>query len=272
LATAIASHAAQALPLKPKDVAAVAAKGKPKRGAFKLFNTVELKTKRSSYARHWNNVVQRVKSEQRFYEACDAAAAKCHSKVQRWRNAVSKMRGLTGYDLLAAANGRANRLITYADDSTHFGRSDHWASPIESLTGRGDCEDYVILKYFTLAELGVPEEDMRIVIVKDMVRRIGHAVLAVRQAGRTYILDSLHNRPRLHSAITRYKPYQSLNRLGSWINVAVRKRSSTRLAAAKLPEQSPAEAQALLPTYARNQATSGSVMLRGSVETSNTIQ
>lgn len=272
LATALTTHAAQALPLKPKNVAAVAAKGKPKRGAFKLFDTVELKTKRSHYARHWNDVVRRVRSEQRLYEACDAASAKCHSKVQRWRNAVRGMRRLEGFDLLAAVNGRLNRLIKYADDSKHFGRVDYWASPIESLTGRGDCEDYVILKYFTLAELGVREEDMRIVIVKDTVRRIGHAVLAVRDAGRTYILDSLHSRPRLHSAITRYKPFQSLNRLGAWVNVAVRKRSRTRVAAAKLPKQTPAQAQALLPAYARNQAKSGSVALRGSVGSSNIVQ
>ena len=216
--------------------------------------------------------MQRVKSERRLYEQCDAVTAKCHPKVQRWRNAIKAMRALKGYDLLAAVNGRANRLIKYADDSKHFGRADHWASPIESLAGRGDCEDYVILKYFTLAELGVREENMRIVIVRDTVRQIGHAVLAVHHQGRTYILDSLQSRPRLHSAITRYQPYQSLNRFGSWVNVALRERSKTRVAAAKLPKQTPAEAQALLPAYARNQAEPGTVALRGSIETSSTVQ
>ena len=45
----------------------------------------------------------------------------------------------------------------------------------------GDCEDYAIAKFFALRQLGFGAEQMRIVILWDEIRGIGHAVLAVYQ-------------------------------------------------------------------------------------------
>lgn len=271
LLSAMSMQVANALPLKPGQMETAAkAKGGSAR-AFNVFGSLELRTKSKRYTRQWNRVLKRVRAETRTYRACDAGNSNCHRKVRAWRKSIKKMSHLKGWKLLAAVNGKMNKLVRYADDAKQFGRQDHWASPIESLTGRGDCEDYVILKYFSLIELGVPEDQMRIVIVRDTVRAIGHAVLAVRQGGKTYILDSLRSRPQLHSSVKRYKPFYSLNRKGSWVNVAARKRRS-KVAAVRLPKQTPQQAQALLPDYAKKQPGARAIALRGSITNPNPIQ
>src|SRR3546814_5921012 len=55
----------------------------------------------------------------------------------------------------------------------------------------GDCEDYAIAKFFVLRDLGYTGEQLRIVILMDRIRRVGHAVLAVYALGDILILDSL---------------------------------------------------------------------------------
>lgn len=268
LLAAMSVQAANASPLTPSDTGKLASVNSD---SFNVFGSMELRTKSRRYSRKWRKVLRRVKSERKTYRSCDNADASCHRKVKAWRKSIRAFSNLQGWDLLAAVNGKMNKLVRYADDTEQFGRVDHWASPIESLTGRGDCEDYVILKYFTLAELGISEDEMRIVIVKDKVRGIGHAVLAVRLGDKTYILDSLRSRPRLHTSVKRYSPFFSLNRNGSWVNVAARKRS-TKVATIRLPKQTPEQAQAMLPDYAKNQAGPKALALRGSITAGNSIQ
>lgn len=52
-------------------------------------------------------------------------------------------------------------------DATHWGVEDYWATPAELVASNGgDCEDFVIAKYFALREIGVPAEKMRLTYVK----------------------------------------------------------------------------------------------------------
>jgi len=46
--------------------------------------------------------------------------------------------------------------VRYASDMAVWGKKDYWATPYSFLLkDRGDCEDYVIAKYFTLKKLGI---------------------------------------------------------------------------------------------------------------------
>lgn len=68
---------------------------------------------------------------------------------------------------LAALNQFFNRRIVFADDAQTWNQLDHWASPLELLAkGAGDCEDYVIAKYFSLLASGVPGSRLRLVYVR----------------------------------------------------------------------------------------------------------
>lgn len=59
-----------------------------------------------------------------------------------------------------------NRRIRYDTDWAIWNEENYWASPLQTLDkGRGDCEDYVIAKYFTLVAAGVPHARMRMAYV-----------------------------------------------------------------------------------------------------------
>ena len=57
-------------------------------------------------------------------------------------------------------------------------------------TGRGDCEDYAIAKYVALKQAGVSEDDVRLVIVRDLAAGEDHAVVAARLDDKWIVLDN----------------------------------------------------------------------------------
>ncbi|OHD87283.1 transglutaminase-like cysteine peptidase [Sulfuricurvum sp. RIFCSPLOWO2_12_FULL_43_24] len=66
----------------------------------------------------------------------------------------------------------------YASDKTTWGISDYWATRYEFIgKDRADCEDYVIAKYFTLKELGVPTSKLFMTYAKSIRYKTAHLVL-----------------------------------------------------------------------------------------------
>lgn len=68
--------------------------------------------------------------------------------------------------------------FTHKFDQEVWGASDYWATP-EEFIGKhtGDCEDYVVAKYFTLRYLGVPDERLYLTYVKALKQNVAHMVL-----------------------------------------------------------------------------------------------
>jgi len=96
-------------------------------------------------------------------------------------------------DDLSYDNSFWNRIPFYIDKE-HWGVEDYWATPIETLgSNGGDCEDYVIGKYFTLKELGIPVQKLRIVYVRALNIKEPHMVLAYypEPDADPFILDNL---------------------------------------------------------------------------------
>jgi predicted transglutaminase-like cysteine proteinase len=94
---------------------------------------------------------------------------------------------------LAKANFYLNQLLPQYDDIVQK-QEDYWATPKEFLiTGYGDCEDYVIIKYFTLIHLGFNEKNLFITVVKEKFRGGTHMVLSYfqTQGGSPLVLDNL---------------------------------------------------------------------------------
>ena len=68
--------------------------------------------------------------------------------------------------------------VKYASDQSIYGTSDYWATPYEFLgRDKGDCEDYVIAKYFALEYLGVPTSKMFLSYVRVKSSNEAHMVL-----------------------------------------------------------------------------------------------
>lgn len=209
-ASALAPDAASKPPAEPADI-------KPGTSGAKvqLFGTVEFKRPLSSLP-NWLDLLKRNAKDPIFIPG------KYFKKNVTWDSFKEKAQGKSPMELLRYVNAFWNTW-PYKEDIVNWGVEDYWAIPAEFLKKSGDCEDYAIVKYFTLKELGIPRENMRIVVVRDTVRNLAHAVLAVYMDGDAYILDNLSNAVLSHSRIRQYSPQYSVNEVGRWAHLKGRK-------------------------------------------------
>ena len=119
--------------------------------------------------------------------------AKLLQEAEQKHNAFAKNRFIDLRDELLTKNKDASEIkklnlvntwfnfLHYKSDEKNYGQSDYWANIYEFVArGSGDCEDYVIGKYYTLKALGVDPNKMKFayVIYKDRQgRSISHMVL-----------------------------------------------------------------------------------------------
>ncbi|MCB9947622.1 MAG: transglutaminase-like cysteine peptidase [Rhodospirillaceae bacterium] len=185
-----------------------------------LFGSIEFSSNSLSAIPQWLAVIDRIRSERATLASCDANAASCPTeRVRAWRSLVESARGYSQTDQLAYVNQFANAVVPYITDSDNYGVSDYWAAPLEFLRRSGDCEDYAIIKFVSLLDLGFTNDQMRIVIVRDIVRNLAHAVLAVEMNGRFYILDSLFNAVLEDARVSQYVPQYSVNLDTRWAHI-----------------------------------------------------
>ncbi|MDP3410935.1 MAG: transglutaminase-like cysteine peptidase [Bosea sp. (in: a-proteobacteria)] len=90
---------------------------------------------------------------------------------------------------IVAINSRVNREIEAITDEDHWGVVDRWDLPDD---GKGDCEDFALLKRKRLAEAGVPRRAMVMTVVIDE-ENAGHAVMMIRTDRGDFILDNKRN-------------------------------------------------------------------------------
>ena len=143
--------------------------------------------------RKWRGVEADMAKEQTVMDRCRADAEHCPSYAAQFLRLISAVKAKSGRARLDEANRAVNTAIRYVSDFAQFGEADRWSTPLASFaTAKGDCEDYAIAKYVALREAGFPQEEMRLVLVRDRAVRQDHAVLATYLEGRWLILD---NRP-----------------------------------------------------------------------------
>lgn len=180
----------------------------------RLFNTKEERKDGFAIFPQWVSVMRRHAEDHSTPENCPANLC----KVPDWQQMISSMRGRSTRDQLLTVNDFANR-FRYVQDQDNYGRSDYWAIPREFLTLGGDCEDFAIIKYFSLRQLGIPAESLRIVVVQDANLRIPHAVLAVYTRDDILILDNQVREIISHRNIAHYVPVFSLNERNWWMHL-----------------------------------------------------
>jgi len=84
--------------------------------------------------------------------------------------------------------------VKYKSDKSIYGVSDYWATPIEFLArDKGDCEDYVIAKYFALKHLGISSSKMYLSYVRLKNSTVAHMVLTYYETPKSepLILDNI---------------------------------------------------------------------------------
>jgi predicted transglutaminase-like cysteine proteinase len=123
---------------------------------------------------NWDFALILRNAEQRYGQSVDGL-----QRIVDWGDMLADSANLSEQDKLAAVNRFFNRQLRFTDDQTIWRQNDYWATPIEALMqGAGDCEDYSIAKFFSLRQLGVDAQKLRIVYVKALRQNQAHMVLA----------------------------------------------------------------------------------------------
>lgn len=81
----------------------------------------------------------------------------------------------------------------YVSDKVNWGVNDYWATRLEFIgKDKADCEDFVIAKYFTLKELGVPTSKLFMTYAKSIRYKSAHMVLTYYETPRSVplVLDN----------------------------------------------------------------------------------
>jgi len=140
-------------------------------------------------------------------------------QVTSWNELITGKLHVKELEKLHAVNDFFNKLA-FVNDIDHWGQEDYWATPLQMLTSNGgDCEDFSIAKYFTLREMGVPAERMRLTYVKALELNQAHMVLTYYPSpdAEPLILDNLVKEILPSSERDDLLPVYSFNGDGLWI-------------------------------------------------------
>ena len=89
----------------------------------------------------------------------------------------------------------------YKTDKKLWGQDDYWATPEEFIgLSSGDCEDYVVAKYFALRSLGIADEQLYLTYVKYLKKNVAHMVLSYFETAKSIPLILDNYNPRIVSA------------------------------------------------------------------------
>lgn len=139
-------------------------------------------------------------------------------RLKGWQKLIEDNQGKSEKQALKIVNEYFN-LMKFESDLSHWGEKDYWATPVEFLvSGGGDCEDFSISKYFTLIELGVPDEKLLITYVKAIEINEAHMVLTYYESPESVpvVLDNLIGEIKPATERKDLVPVYSFNGAGLW--------------------------------------------------------
>ncbi len=116
-------------------------------------------------------------------EFCLAYKPECDTKPSAPRDIVLSPKVWSD---LVKVNDWVNQSVEPLTDLEHWGVVERWNYPDD---GKGDCEDYVLLKRRMLMQAGWPREALLITVVRDK-KGDGHAVLTVKTNRGEFVLDN----------------------------------------------------------------------------------
>ena len=156
--------------------------------------------------------------------------------LKDWLQMVYSAKAQGDETKLKRINDFINQNIVFEDDNSVWQQSDYWATPLETIgQGRGDCEDFSIIKYYSLRMAGIPVSKLRLVYVKATlataagVRQQAHMVLAyyANPNAEPMVLDNLEPTIRPASKRPDLKPVFSFNSEGIFAGVSGKEKATT---------------------------------------------
>jgi predicted transglutaminase-like cysteine proteinase len=186
---------ADAIPTDRTSDAPIPAPSKPK-SSDEPFGLLTFRAPEGPLWVKWRAIEAEMKTEENVLDQCRVEPDQCASAAARHYLAfVDETRRRVGRARGETINNLVNDAIRYSSDLEQHGVIDVWMAPLATLaSGRGDCKDYAIAKYFALRDAGTAPEDLRLLLVRDLSVRQDHAVVAIRADGRWLILDNRYSR------------------------------------------------------------------------------
>ncbi|MCO6055152.1 transglutaminase-like cysteine peptidase [Pseudomonas sp. MOB-449] len=141
-------------------------------------------------------------------------------RIDDWQALLGRLAGADEQKQLEEVNRFFNAKLRFTDDISLWGQTDYWATPVQALrVGAGDCEDFAIAKYFSLRQLGVPSQKLRITYVKALRLNQAHMVLTYYDSpdAMPLVLDNLVGIIRPASQRTDLLPVYAFNAEGLWL-------------------------------------------------------
>jgi predicted transglutaminase-like cysteine proteinase len=173
--------------------AAAAPSGRPAHSgeqAVRLFGMETEPVAAGELPEKWHRVEAAMARDLAVIARCHANAP-CPVAAQKLIDISAEGAGQSGRVRVGLINRAADLAISPVSDERQWGVADRWSDPFETLlSNRGDCEDYAILKYAALLQAGIPRDDVKIVILKNVFPNESHAAVATRVEGQWLILDN----------------------------------------------------------------------------------
>jgi predicted transglutaminase-like cysteine proteinase len=164
----------------------------------------------------WRGLALKLDDEAVQLALCDGDRDRCVSPAALQLLAiVDSTRARDGRGRLGEINRAINLAIRPMSDLAQYGEIDVWSSPLVTLAhGAGDCEDYAIAKLVALRLAGVAAGDLRIVIMRDVIRGEDHAVAAARLDGHWLMLDNRRMAMVEDAQLRNYRPTFVIDQTG----------------------------------------------------------
>lgn len=180
--------------------------------------------------------VKRTRFDDRWDHVRRAAPAGLMQSNLRRANASP---GLGEQDLLARVNQWVNREIAYVNDDRNYRQRDFWATAEQTLgRGKGDCEDFAILKMQMLRAAGVDAARMKLVLLRDLAANADHAFLLVQTDAGKVVLDNVTDRLYDGSQSNAVRPVLSFSENRRWVHAYRGTQPSPNLAAIPASQKS----------------------------------
>lgn len=108
---------------------------------------------------------------------------------------IESVKNKSEFEKISTINDFFNK-VKYAPDIKVWNEKDYWATPYEFLAkDKGDSEDFVFAKYFTLVEeLNISEDKLYFTYVKSLEKKVSYMVLTYYETKKSVpiILDSVN--------------------------------------------------------------------------------
>jgi predicted transglutaminase-like cysteine proteinase len=180
------------------------------------FGTRELRASNLEAFKQWNGALQRFSKE-----SAEKLEGSCEEKRFNACNYLKLKQFLDGIrskdrmSQIVAVNALINK-AKYVSDDSNWNQRELWNSPGEFMARFGDCEDFAIAKFVALEMLGFSQDQKRVVAVKDLNLKVGHAILVVFLDGKIWVLDNQIPQVIEASKIRHYDPVFSINQKYWW--------------------------------------------------------